>query len=256
MSGGRRRYTGAVPSPRLLIVGGIVLGAWCAWVSGFHTDSAAAIRTWFVSAAIVLCTDLALRSRNRQPVPGDSWRSRAEPWPRPDGGGGAGAALHGLSLWLILIGVAAAWDVLGIDTGPHEAHLTISALAQAFRPVNAALLFVWMLVGIGYGVARARAPHTQLPAAGGSPQMLAGFIVPLGGDREVPALILPSSRPVGLLFWGAVCIAAIVIDQVARRSRGSFATSGDVVRFATSAPWANILVIAAWTLAGYHLFAR
>jgi hypothetical protein len=255
MSADRRRYTGAVPSPRLLVAGGIVLGAWCAWASGFHTDSAAAIATWCVSILVVLCIDLALWSRNRQPLARDSRLSRADPWPRPNHGG-AGAALHGLSLWLILIGVAAAWDILGIDTGPHEAHLTISALAQTFRPVNAALLFIWVFVGIGYGVARARVPRAQIPGDGVNPQALAGFMVPLGGGREMPALLLPSSRSIGLLFWGAVCLAAIVSDQVARRSRGSFATAGDLVRFTTSAPWANVLLIAAWTLGGYHLFAR
>ena len=60
--------------------------------------------------------------------------------------------------------VALAWDVLGIDTGPHEYHLTISALAQAYRPLNAALLLVWMLAGVGYGAARARAPVASTSA--------------------------------------------------------------------------------------------
>jgi hypothetical protein len=152
--------------------------------------------------------------------------------------------------------VAAAWDVLGIDTGARRVHLTISALAQAFRPVNAALLLVWMLVGMGYGLARARAPRRAPSAKPAGPQLLVASVVPPRGHPEVPALLLPSSRPAGLLFWGAACIAGIVIDQAARRSRGRFATSGDFVRFTSTALPARILLIAAWTFAGFHLFAR
>ena len=54
-----------------------------------------------------------------------------------------------------LIVVVLAWEILGIDSGPHQYHLTISALAQAYRPLNAALLLVWVLIGIGYEAARA-----------------------------------------------------------------------------------------------------
>ena len=61
----------------------------------------------------------------------------------------------------MLLAVALAWDVLGIDTGPHQYHLTISALAQAYRPLNAGLLLVWMLVGVGYQAARVRAPSAN-----------------------------------------------------------------------------------------------
>ena len=164
--------------------------------------------------------------------------------------------MRGLLPWLILVALAAAWDVLGIDTGAHQAHLTISALAQAFRPVNAALLLVWILVGIGYGVARARAPRTERSAKPAGPHLLAASVVPPRGHPEMSALLLPSNRPVGLLFWGTACIAGIVIDQTARRSRGRFATSGDFVRFTSTALPVRILLIAAWTFAGFHLFAR
>jgi hypothetical protein len=244
-----------MPSPRVLIVGGLALGVWCGWLSGFHTDTTAALATWCVSVALVVCVDLILWSRSRGEATGGSWSSPAEPWPRP-GFGGAGPALRGLSPWLILIAVTAAWDVLGIDTGPHRAHLTISALAQTFRPVNAALLLVWMLVGIGYGLARSRAPQVAPPTMPAGSQMLAVSVLPLRGRPEMPALLLPSSRPVGLLFWGGAFLAGVVIDQAARRSRGRFATSGDFVRFVSTALPARILLIAAWTFAGYHLFAR
>ena len=244
-----------MPRLRILVVGGLALGAWCGWASGFHTDSAAAVTTWCVSLGIVLCVDLSFRSRNSGPGGEGPWLVPAEPWPRP-GRGGPGPALRGVSPWLLLIGVSAAWDVLGNDTGPQQAHLTISALAQAFRPVSAALLFVWMLVGIGYGVARVRRPPVAPPDAGAASHELAAVILPLGGRHDSLALLLPSSRPVGLLFWGAACAAAIMIDQAARRSRGTFATSGDFGRFTSSAAWANILLIAGWTFAGFHLFAR
>jgi hypothetical protein len=250
-----RSYTGAMPSPRVLFFGGVLLCAWCGWVSGFHTDSAAAVATWLVSVAVVACIDLTLWSKSLRPEHQASHLSRAEPWPRP-GNGGAGPALSGLSPWLLLIGLGAAWDVLGIDTGPRQAHLTISALAQAFRPVNAALLLVWIFVGLGIGLARARAPRTTSPGQPAGPHVMAGFLVPLRGQPAVLSLLLPSSRPVGLLFWGAVVIAGLVVDQLARRSGGALATSGDLVRFATSALPIRIVLIAAWLFAGYHLFAR
>jgi hypothetical protein len=246
-----RRYTGAVPSLRIAVVGGVALGAWCGWVSGFRTDSAAAVATWCVSVGFVVGVDVMLWSRGGR----GSWLSPAAPWPRP-GRGGTRPAVHGLSPWLILVAVAAAWDVLGIDTGTHQAHLTISALAQAFRAVNAALLLVWLLVGMGYGLARARTPRTAPAAKPAGPPALAVSLVPWRGHPEVPALLLPSSRPVGLVFWGAACLAGIMIDQAARRSQGRFATAGDLVRFSSTAPAARIFLIAAWAFAGFHLFAR
>lgn len=244
-----------MPGSRTLVIGALALCAWSGWVSGFHTDSAAAVATWCVSLALVVGLDLALWSRRHRRDAAGCGLSRAEPWPRP-GAGGAGRALHGLSPWLILIAVAAVWDVLGIDTGPHQAHLTISALAQAFRPVHATLLFLWLLVGIGYALARARAPRTMPPAAPSAPQVLAGVFVPLHGRSTTPALLLPANRPAGLLFWAAVCIAGIVVDQKARRSQGVFATAGDVVRFLSTSLPVRFLLIAAWVFAGYHLFAR
>ena len=70
--------------------------------------------------------------------------------------GGSRRASHGVARvapWLGVIVVAAAWDVLGIDTGPHEYHLTISALSSLTAPSNTLLLLVWMTVGIGYAAA-------------------------------------------------------------------------------------------------------
>ena len=130
---------------------------------------------------------------------------------------------------------ALAWDVLGIDSGPHQYHLTISALAQAYRPLNAALLLVWILVGIGYEAARVRAPFddTGTPRDGGGPQgpeyrgTFVAALGPLGAQHGSSALLLPQSPPVGIVFWVAVPVVAVLIDAAlvvrtaARRRRRS-----------------------------------
>jgi hypothetical protein len=57
-------------------------------------------------------------------------------------------------------------------------------------------------------------------------------------------------------LWVAVPVAALVIDFVARRSGGRLATAEEFVRFVSTARAANVVFIAAWLFAGYHLFAR
>jgi len=178
-----------------------------------------------------------------------------------------------VAAWLALVVVVLTWDVLGIDTGPHQYHLTISALAQAYRPLNAGLLLVWMLLGVGYSAARARAPRSGPGAdaftGSGTPEAgpdeaenrttLSVGVVGLAahpGRVAMPGLLLPSSVPVGIAFWVAVPVAAVVIDVAARRSAGRMATGEEFVRFISTAPWAKVLLVAAWLLAGYHLFAR
>ncbi len=245
----------------------VALVAWCGWVSGFHRASDAAEITWVVSLAAVVVVDAALwrGSRGRR----FGWRlpRAGDPWPGA-GRGGSRLALQGVAPWLVLFLVALAWDVLGIDTGPHQYHLTISALAQAYRPLNAALLLVWMLVGIGYEAARVRAPvparplpprlapeadRHDLPGAQG---VFAMCVLGPGTHSSPPALLLPSSPPVGVAFWIAVPVAAIVIDLVARRTNGTVATTEEFVRFISTSKVAHVLLIAAWAFAGYHLFAR
>ena len=189
----------------------------------------------------------------------------ADPWPRPGRGGGR-LALRGVAPWIVLFVVALGWDVLGLDTGPHEYHLTISALSQAYRPLNAGLLLVWTLVGIGFGAARARAPvdmeGVASPPARTDPDapapgtVLSAGMITLGGHPIVPALLLPSSPPVGVAFWIAVPIAGLLVDLVARRSDGRTANAEELARFISTAKAAKIALVAAWTYAGYHLFAR
>jgi hypothetical protein len=241
-------------------VAALALCAWCGWVSGYHRSSGPAEVTWLLTVAAVLLIDVLLR---RQRSGGRAvWRA-AEPWPRP-GRGGSGPALRGVSPWVALIVIALAWDVLGIDSGPHQYHLTISALAQAYRPLNAALLLVWVLAGIGYQVARVRAPIEPTPAPGGAnapdaPKHGGAFALavgPLGIHHGTPALLLPQSPGVGVAFWLVVPVAALLIDVVARHSQGRWATAEEFVRFISSARIANVALTVVWLVAGYHLFAR
>ena len=165
----------------------------------------------------------------------------------------------GLSPWLSLTLVVVVWEVLGIDTGVHEPHLTISALVQAFRALNAAVLLLWVLVGLGYGVARARAPVGPKPAAvapGTSPAVLPGTAMVDHQHVVAPALLLPADRAVGVVFWTGLLVACVTVDIVARRSRGRLATAGEVVRLISGPPLARALLVAAWTFAGWHLFAH
>ena len=156
--------------------------------------------------------------------------------------------------------VAVAWEVLGIDSGPHQYHLTISALAQAYRPLNAALLLVWVLVGLGYQAARVRAPvgasrpcGTKCPDDPEDGTPLAARWV-LRGPHAAPALLLPRVRP-SASRSGSVPLAAVLIDVAARR-RMVGGQRRRVVRFISTSRLANVALIAAWAFAGYHLFAR
>jgi hypothetical protein len=245
-----------------------MLCAWCGWVSGFHRSSTPAEITWIVSLASVIVLAVLFRRGRRGASFGWNIGTATEPWPRAGRGGGR-AALGGVAPWLAVIVVAAAWDALGIDTGPHEYHLTISALSQTYRALNALLLLVWMLVGIGYAAARARAPFgplhqdgspgrtTEAERPGGGALSGAGFAAGArGGHPVAPALLLPSNRPVGLAFWVGLLVVAVGVDLVARRSAGRVATAEEFARFISTAAVANVALIAAWAFAGYHLFAR
>jgi hypothetical protein len=249
----------------VLVVATVALLAWCGWVSGFHRSTTAAEVTWGCSVAAVLSIGVLLCRGQRGLGFGWYFEPVADPWPRP-GLGGTRRALLGVAPWLVLILVAVGWDVLALDSGPHSYHLTISALSQAYRPLNAAVLLVWLACGVGYQVARVRAPRAptgtegQAHAGPDEPVMAAVSGVaghgPRGHMASVPALLLPSSPPLGIAFWVAVPVAALVIDLVARRSAGRLATADEFVRFVSTARTANVVLIAAWLFAGYHLFAR
>ncbi len=248
-----------------LVAVGVVLCAWCGWVSAYHRSTTVAEVTWVISLSAVVAVDLALWRGRKAKNGGWHLEPVARPWPRPSRGG-ARLALRGVAPWLALITVALAWDVLGIDTGPHQSHLTISALAQAYRPLNAGLLLFWMLVGIGYEAARVRAPLAHpsqranpvrrgpdTPASGA---VLGAGLVNWGGHPATPGLLLPSSPFAGVAFWVAVPCVALLVDLVARRSDGHVANAEEFIRFISTAKVANVALITAWVFAGYHLFAR
>jgi hypothetical protein len=248
-----------------LVVATVVLCAWCGWVSGYHRTSTNAEITWAVSLAAVVLVDLALwRGRSGRRF---GWHVERvqEPWPR-QGRGGSGGALRGTTPWLMLILVAVAWDVLGIDTAPNRYHLTISALSQAYRPLNAAVLLVWMLAGVGYEVARVRAPvalpHGRSTPARTSPPpseegtMFGAAALAAPGHAAAPALLLPNSPPAGIAFWVALPLVALLVDAAARRSSGRVATAEEFVRFIATNGLVRLTLVAAWVFAGYHLFAR
>ena len=271
-----------------LVVSALALCAWCGWLSGFHRSTLDARVSWPFSLAAVVVVDALLWQGRHRRRPGLRLEPVGQPWPRPGRGGGR-LAFIGLLPWLVLTLVILAWEILGIDSPKDRYHLTISALSQAFRPLNAALLLVWMLVGIGYGCALARAPVRGLvlgtsPSGGASHADASHADGPRGdgphddgphgdgpasADRVsggpgpaplavlfVPALLLPESEPAGVAFWLGVVGAAFCLDLVARRSDGRIANSEEMMRF-ISTPWvANVLLVVAWGYAGYHLFAH
>lgn len=247
-------------SDRLALVALVVLlCAWCGWASGVRQSTASAFVVWAVSAVTVVALGVLLdrgrRGRRFALHPGRP----ADPWPRPVGG--ADGVLLGLSPWLAIALVVAAWEALGIDTGPHEPHLTVSALALSFRPFDAALFLVWILVGTGYGAARARAPLGRAAArALRSPRSPAGAFpggLALGRHPAlVPALLLPRSRAVGVAFWIVVVAACVVAELVARRSDGRLATAGELVRLVSGPPLVNVGLVVVWAYVGWHLFAH
>lgn len=268
----RSPVSGAGPRRTATAVIAVGLCAWCGWASGFHRSSAGARATWLGSLGIVAAAAvLAHRGRRgRRPA----WHP-AHPRSRPAGGPPAGRALLAwYGPWLVLGVVALAWDVLGLDTGRREAHLTISALSQAFRPLHAALLLGWILVGIGFVAVRDRMIRAG-PAGGseepGTPGADRGVTAPLAAAAAaathhaavagappagVPALLEGGNRGVGVAFWAAVGMAGAVIEIVARHRAGRYATASDLLA-ALSRPLAGRVVAAGvWAFAGWHLFSH
>lgn len=49
--------------------------------------------------------------------------------------------------WLVVVILAAAWDVLGLLTPQDQHHLTLSALELAYRPLHALLFALWLYGG-------------------------------------------------------------------------------------------------------------
>ncbi|MGH2718756.1 MAG: hypothetical protein ACRDJU_09275 [Actinomycetota bacterium] len=96
------------------------------WASGWQRFSWEARAGTFACAAAVLVAGVARQGRDREVAPG--WR-------------------RGDLAWLLLIAVAAGWDVLGLLTPPSRHHVTLSATELAERPFHAVLFAVWLAVG-------------------------------------------------------------------------------------------------------------
>lgn len=230
---------------------GLALCAWCGFVSGFHRSTTPARVTWAVSLVAVVLIDLLLGLRARR-----GWGGGAPP-PRTDRGSIAegrpkGGELRRTGPWLALALVVVAWEALGIDTGPHQAHLTISSLTEAYRPLNAATLLVWILVGVFYGVVRAKVKRSATAVSKGPGAPVAA----VGLHAGAPGLLLPGSRAAGVAFWACVLAAAGLVELVARRSSGRLATGEELLRLITTPVAVRAVVVVAWAYAGYHLFAH
>ena len=124
------RRVGAV-----LLVVAILLAS--AWASGWHRFTWGARLGTFGCALAVL--GVGLFWRHRQPNDRSSGSDGAAPLPVVNHTGAA--------LWLVVILVAAFWDVLGLLTPPGQHHLTLSAIELAYRPLHALLFAYWLAIG-------------------------------------------------------------------------------------------------------------
>ncbi|MDA8072405.1 MAG: hypothetical protein M0Z82_12610 [Actinomycetota bacterium] len=134
-----------------------VLLAWCGWASAYRAGTNGGKVIWAVSLAVVavvaVVADGAWRRGHRQWV-----APRPAPaWPAPAGADDRRSVLRGMAPWLVLALVVVTWEALGIDTGRHQPHLTLSALVLAFRAMRAATLAVWTGLGLGFVAVRLRA---------------------------------------------------------------------------------------------------
>jgi hypothetical protein len=242
------------------VVAGLVLSAWCGWASGFAQSSVGAFTTWSISLAVVIAVNLLLGRGRRGLHPALHLAPVGEPWPRP-GRRGRGRTLLGVLPWLSFGCILLAWELLGIDTPANETHVTISALAQEYRPLNAALLLVWILVGLGYGAARARAPigiHAVEPSRDLAPRAVLGAVLLAGLGHPTPmlTLLLPQSKALGVGFWVLVVVAFVLLDVAAKRSRGRVPNAEELARLISGRATARVFIGVAWIFGGWHLFAH
>jgi hypothetical protein len=211
-----------------------------------HSTTAAFV-AWSVSVAAVVVVDAVLsfvlgrRQPRRRPA-----QHLPAMWP-------------GVWPWLVLALVAIVWEALGIDTGRHVPHLTVSALAAVYRPFNAALWLVWITVGLAYGVALAARPgrpgaaerHRGPAGEGRAGVAIASFHWPL-----VLSLLLPASRAPGVVFWVGWLAVSVIVELVAHRPGGRLVSFETLLGFLSRRLAARLALAAAWAYAGWHLFAH
>lgn len=256
--------------------------AWCGWASAFPAGTRDGQAMWAASLAGVVAVDVALSL-----VPSGAWTGRL----RRAGAGSASdrarAARGEVPLswssgwpWAVLLVVVVVWEILGIDTGPHQPHLTLSALTLAFRGMRAATLAVWIGLGVVFAVVRRHArqagggdgrwsprhrPPRSAPGAGATAAMVAfpatarSALVPtraLPRPEPMLALLLGDSRAVGVGFWIGVVACAVLVELAARRAAATVASFETVMLAVTGPPVARLAAVAAWVYAGWHLFAH
>lgn len=281
----------------LLAGGGCLLAAWCGWASAFHTGTWDARITWWISTSTVLGAWVLVRAvhvgatqEHRPGVPATGAVDHGGRHLSP-GSTKTPPLLGAVWPWIVLTMVVVVWEALGIATGPHQPHLTISALSQAFRPIHAALLATWMVVGLLWVVVTGRGsrrfaggePHqrrlargtgqsAQAPDRGNGHRRQALGIATLGAVRTGPRLaasrelsgggsialgvLLGSSRAVGVGFWLGVVGAACAIDAIARFGPGTYCTFTGLLRMLWVQPVVRTVVVIAWLGAGWHLFSH
>ncbi|MHB1508803.1 MAG: hypothetical protein ACYCST_13245 [Acidimicrobiales bacterium] len=255
----------------------VVLCAWCGWASSYRLSTWQSWATWLASLLVVVAAYVAI-SRGRRGLRLGLEVPAVARWQVTKGVGpgnpvGVSTALVRLSPWLLLALAILTWEALGIDTGTHAPHLTISALSQTFRALHAALLAVWMAVGIGYAIATAGIQtHGRTAGDPSGSGVVAGL---LGGWSEraanqyrlvpgpdlshrtaVLALLLGRSRAVGVAFWVGVAICSALIETAARHSHERIPDFLRVLELVSRPVPARLVLIAAWTFAGWHLFAH
>ncbi len=256
MGQGRARVLGAVGLACSL--------AWCGWASQDTAYTSGGKVTWGISLAAVVVLGALLASGARGWRLGIRVRPAPAPWPRP-GRGGAPRAFAGTWPWLLLTLCILAWEILGLDTGPHQPHLTLSALILYARPLRAAALWTWMAVGVLFAWARARVAAERAagrgrpegrpgPSIGENPSVPARRVEP--GALVLLGLLLPRVRGAGYAFFGAVVACGVALHLLGRRSGGRRADFEELLRFISRPLWARVLLIIAWTYAGWHLFAH
>lgn len=240
----------------LVGLGAALVAGWSAVASAWPPGSRAGEVAFAVSVALVLAGAAALRRLVSTEAAAAGNERLASVGPRDEG------LLRWLGPWLVLGVVVAIWEALGIATGRHEPHLTLSALTLHYRSVRAGALAGWLWVGLCFGLARTatRAAASGVPDAAAPSGLAAGPVAAAGHLGRAPvaelALLEGRSRAVGVGFWLGVVVAAAVIELVARRSAGKLADFVALLAFVSRPFVPRVLEAAAWAYAGWHLFAH
>ena len=213
----------------------VVLGTWCGFVSGFHRSTAAAVATWCVSFLAVI------GSTGCSTVIGAASNSRSSPCPQTELAGPSRCRPRQNPSWHFAVASPPPRD-RRLGGARHRHRPAFRSLddqrpRESYRAIDAALLFVWILVGIGYGIMRPRTPADD----GSSPRdandagvasSSAAIAVAMRPETPVLGVLLPNNRAAGVTFWvGSVgtCVLADVTARVherATRDRGRILETG------------------------------